>query len=222
MSNDEDPQDMAGEYASPPCFMHELTPDYRVAPAGQQYSGGSDVARWRRAERRRLIDARLMLDPDERNCRSERIVSRLEAALCKSSGRLLAAYWPVRGEPDLRNWMIRNIERGSRIALPIVVAGNRPLEFRLWSPGDPLERGLWDMLVPARGTAVQPDVIIAPGVGFDEAGHRLGYGGGLLDRTLAAMPRKPQVIGVGFAESRIRTIYPQPLDVPMDLVVTDG
>jgi 5,10-methenyltetrahydrofolate synthetase len=118
--------------------------------------------------------------------------------------------------------MIRAFERGSRIALPIVIAKNRPLEFSLWSPGDPLERGVWDMLVPARGTAVQPDVIVAPGVGFDETSHRLGYGGGFLDRTLAAMPRKPQVNGVGYAESRIRTIYPQPLDVPMDLVVTDG
>ena len=221
MSNDEDPEEMTGGYASPPCFMHELTPDYRVQSAAHR-SGSSDVARWRRAERKRLIDARMALDPDERNRRSKRIASRLEAALGRPGGRILAAYWPVRGEPDLRNLMIRAFERGSRIALPIVIAKNRPLEFSLWSPGDRLERGVWDMLVPARGTAVQPDVIVAPGVGFDEADHRLGYGGGLLDRTLAAMSKKPQVIGVGYAESRIRTIYPQPFDVPMDLVVTDG
>ncbi|WP_411961464.1 5-formyltetrahydrofolate cyclo-ligase [Mesorhizobium sp. CO1-1-3] len=74
---------------------------------------------------------------------------------------------------------------------------------------------------PSHGPAVQPDVVIAPVVGFDEANYRLGYGGGFFDRTLAAAPRRPLVVGVGYARSRIRTIYPQPHDIPMDVVVTD-
>ena len=54
-------------YASPPCFMHELSAEYQIEPVG------SDVFRWRKAERKRLIDERLALSPDERLARSQRI-----------------------------------------------------------------------------------------------------------------------------------------------------
>ena len=78
------------------------------------------------------------------------------------SGRIVSSYWPFRGEPDLRNWAIKVIEQGGRIALPVVLRKAEPLEFRVWQPGDPLERGVWNILVPSRGPAVLPDVVIAP------------------------------------------------------------
>ena len=59
-------------------------------------------------------------------------------------------------------------------------------------------------------------------VGFDAACYRLGYGGGFFDRTLAALPRRPRFIGVGYAPQAIRTIYPQAYDVGMDMVVTEA
>jgi len=63
--------------------------------------------------------------------------------------------------------------------------------------------------------------VLAPLVGFDPKCYRLGYGGGYFDRTLAALSPRPLAIGVGFELSRIRTIYPQPFDIPMDVVVTE-
>jgi len=57
-------------------------------------------------------------------------------------------------------------------------------------------------------------------VGFDSKCYRLGYGGGFFDRTLAAMRRKPVVIGLGYPQLRIPTIYPQPHDIAMDWIVT--
>jgi len=207
------------EYAAPTSFMHELAPDTREAQSPPD--AWSDVSRWRRAERERLINERLALAPEERQVRSGRIASMLDLTIGKFSGRIVGTYWPFRGEPDLRNWGIRVIERGGRIALPVVIRKGWPLEYRIWTPGDPLERGIWNILVPSRGPAVQPDVVIAPVVGFDEAHYRLGYGGGFFDRTLAAMPRKPLTIGVGYAQTRIPTIYPQSHDIPMDVVVTD-
>jgi 5,10-methenyltetrahydrofolate synthetase len=209
-----------GEYASPPCFMHELGPDFQPRP--QRTSAWGDVVRWRKAERRRLIEARLALPAEERARRAERIASRLDGAVGPVSRRIVAAYWPFRGEPDLRNWMIRAIERGGRIALPVVIRKGWPLEFRLWAPGDPLERGALGILVPARGPAVVPDIIVAPVVGFDHANYRLGHGGGFYDRTLAALPGRPRAIGVGYEEARLATIYPQPHDIALQAVVTDA
>ena len=58
-------------------------------------------------------------------------------------------------------------------------------------------------------------------VGFDPACYRLGYGGGFFDRTLAALPKRPRVLGVGYSEAAIATLYPLPHDIPMDMVVTE-
>jgi 5-formyltetrahydrofolate cyclo-ligase len=96
-----------------------------------------------------------------------------------------------------------------------------PLEFRAWQPGVRLESGVWGIPVPADGEVVWPDVLLVPLVGFDRLGYRLGYGGGFYDRTLAAMPRRPTTLGVGFALGAIETIHPQQHDIPMDAVITE-
>jgi 5-formyltetrahydrofolate cyclo-ligase len=207
------------EYAFPPCFIHELSPEYRVEDV--RLDAWSGVLRWRKAERKRLLDERLALAQHDREARSSRIASMLDVTISDYSGRIIGTYWPFRGEPDLRKWGTQVVERGGRIALPVIIQKGWPLEYRIWMPGDPLERGALNILVPAQGPCVQPDIVIAPVVGFDEARYRLGYGGGFFDRTLAIMKRKPLIIGVGYAQSRIPTIYPQPHDIPMDVIVTD-
>lgn len=202
-----------GEYASPPCFMHKLDPTY-------QSDAWRDVARWRKAQRERLIQERLALSSQERETRSARLAKELDQQLGSPSGHIITIYWPFRGEPDLRGWAARMIDHGNRIALPVVKVKGSPLEFRLWSPGDPLERGIWNIPVPSTRETILPQIVIAPLVGFDEASYRLGYGGGYFDRTLAAMPRMPLTIGVGYRESRLGTIYPQKHDIRMDAILT--
>jgi 5,10-methenyltetrahydrofolate synthetase len=207
------------EYSSPACFMHELDVDFRMPR--QHGSAWSDVARWRKAERERLITARMAMNADERKIGSGKIAANATSAIGKIGSKIVSLYWPFRGEPDLRDWMIEIMDHGGRIALPVVVEKAKPLEFRLWAPGEPLERGVWNILVPSRRNVVSPDVVIAPVVGYDAENYRLGYGGGFFDRTLAAAPKKPFVVGVGYAASRIRTIYPQSHDIKMDVIVTD-
>jgi 5,10-methenyltetrahydrofolate synthetase len=112
--------------------------------------------------------------------------------------------------------------RGGRTALPIVVEKGQPLIFRAWKQGDRLEKGVWNIPIPAEGDPILPDIVISPVVGVDPNRYRLGYGGGFYDRTLAAMPRKPLVIGIGYELQRIPTIYPQQHDIPMDRIVTEA
>ncbi len=72
------------------------------------------------------------------------------------------------------------------------------------------------------GAEVVPDVLLVPCVGFTEAGHRLGYGGGYYDRWLAAHPGAT-AIGVAWSFSRIdpATFAAEPHDVALTLVVTE-
>lgn len=206
------------DYASPPCFMHELRGDGTVS--GHPAAMSDDVKRWRKAERERLIAARLEIPAATRAEHAVAIGRHLDTVVGDLEGRIVSLYWPFRGEPDMRGWMDEVNARGGRTALPIVVEKGRPLVFRTWKQGDKLDRGVWNIPIPAGGEEVLPDIVISPVVGFAD-NYRLGYGGGFFDRTLAAMPRRPLVVGIGYAMQKIATIYPQPHDIPMDMIVTE-
>lgn len=222
MNHQKDDDDRSATYASPPCFMHELDPAYMGLAAAVDPLQRADLMRWRKAERERLIAERLAIGSNVRRRHGAQIAARLEAAIGVVEGLTVSVYWPFRGEPDLRGVMERITARGGRAALPVVVERARPLVFRAWVPGEALERGIWNIPVPAKDEEVVPDVVIAPVVGFDRNCYRLGYGGAFFDRTLAAMPGRPRVFGVGYAQAEIPTIYPQPHDIPMDAIVTEG
>jgi 5-formyltetrahydrofolate cyclo-ligase len=74
---------------------------------------------------------------------------------------------------------------------------------------------------PPDGEPITPDTLLIALVGFDGQGYRLGYGGGYYDRMLAALPTKPETIGVGFDLGRLASIHPQPHDIPLDVIVTE-
>jgi len=142
--------------------------------------------------------------------------------LSEKPAQVLGFYWPYKGEYDPRP-IVRSLHKaGVSLALPVVVGKAQPLIFRPWRPRAPMALGVWNIPYPTEGEPVQPDTLLVPLVGFDGAWYRLGYGGGFYDRTLASMPIRPRTIGIGFTLSRLRTIYPQPHDIPMDQIVTDS
>jgi len=133
----------------------------------------------------------------------------------------VAFCWPYKNEYDAR-YLARELRaQGATTALPVVVAPKTPLIFREWHPGVKLIPGVYDIPYPAEGEPLQLDWVLLPMNGFDKGGYRLGYGGGFFDRTLAAMAKRPTVIGVTYEVGAIETIYPQPYDIPMDFVVTE-
>jgi len=208
--------------SSPPCFAHELAENADGSFSVVDDEQRRDVNRWRTAERHRLIEARLSIAAGERQEMSEAIAENLANELGKVAGQTISFYWPFRGEPDLRLLMEQLSEREAICALPVVTAKGQPLTFRSWRQGEELERGVWNIPVPAKGGIVTPCIVIAPVVGFDPMCFRLGYGGGFFDRTLAAMQAKPRVFGVGYVSQAIPSIYPQPHDIPMDCIVTEA
>ena len=70
---------------------------------------------------------------------------------------MLGFYWPIRGELDLRGVARRHVEAGGTAALPVVVAKNAPVEFWQWEPGAAMQRGFWNIPVPAERRVVVPE-----------------------------------------------------------------
>ena len=137
--------------------------------------------------------------------------------------RVMSVYWPIKGEPDLRPLMVELHGAGVTVALPLVERKAAPLVFRRWTPATRMVRGDWNIPVPPPEAAiVTPGITLAPLVGWDGDGYRLGYGGGYFDRTLAALTPRPLTIGIGLQPARLATIYPQPHDIPLDFILTEA
>ncbi len=211
-------------FASPPCLAGEVAPDY-FDPLAVDPQQALDVARWRKSERVARLEARAALSVTDRQALASAVATHLDALLSRLfpdiGGMVLSGYWPIKSELDLRPWMIRMAEKGVRLALPVVETPKAPLVFRPWSPGAAMVRGHWNIPVPATRDTIRPDIALAPLVGWDSEGYRLGYGGGYFDRTLAAARPRPFAIGVGLQGAKLGTIFPQPHDIRLDAVVTE-
>ena len=221
MTKDDTP---ARHYASLPCLAHEIDPGY-FDPLAVDPQQASDVGRWRRATRAHLLTARAALPMQARPAAARAIADHLDRLLTDRfttlDGLTISAWWPIKAELDLRFWLAGLAARGARAALPIVATRAAPLIFRLWTPETRMERGFWNIPVPAEGPTVVPDITLSPVVGWDAAGYRLGYGGGYFDRTLAALTPRPLATGIGLCTARIATIFPQPHDIAMQVIVTE-
>lgn len=183
---------------------------------------GQSLKVWRRAQRAALIETRMAMPPTERK-RCDRVIEQaLYAALIESGSSVISLYWPFKGEFNSRELMRRLDAEGVCVALPEVVTARAPLVFRPWRPGAATRRGVYGIPVPDTTAEVQPEAVVAPLIGFDDAGYRLGYGGGYYDRTLAALQPLSLIVGVGYERCRIDTIRPCPHDIPMHRIITEA
>lgn len=135
---------------------------------------------------------------------------------------VIAGYWPIRDEMDVKGVIARLMDAGQPVCLPVVLGDEQPLELRLWQDGAPLYEAGFGTLAPAEeAPRAAPDMILMPLLGFDRHGTRLGYGGGYYDRTLAALPKRPRLIGFAFSLQEVDHIPREAHDVPLDAIVTE-
>ncbi len=179
------------------------------------------IKSWRRAERERLIAARMAIPVASRRAVRERVHAVLMAEVPELRGSTIGFYWPFRAEIDLVACVRDLTAVEGAAALPVVVAKAQPLAFWRWRHGMEMRPGIWDIPVPAVAEAVAPDCLLVPLVGFDDQGYRLGYGGGYYDRTIPTLPRRPLLVGIGYASQHLPSVRPQPHDLPMDAIVTE-
>lgn len=178
---------------------------------------------WKRATRLAGIERRAQMDPERKRALDVRINEQIEAALLDALPKGVVGFcWPYKGEFDLRFVIHKLRDRGAVAALPVVVKKAHPMIFRGWWPGVTMVPGIYEIPVPHGTPQLEPDAVFAPLNAFDEAGFRLGYGGGFFDRTLASIDPQPIALGVAYEEQRIPTIHPSQYDIPMDFIFTEA
>ncbi len=179
----------------------------------------NDLKRAKKAARLAALARRAGADP----ALGERLARHVLGEAPPEAGAVVAGYWPIGEEIDIRPLLLRLIALGHAIVLPETPRRGGTLRFRRWTPGDVLVRepfGTFAPLGTPSGEPMTPDFIIVPLLAFDRAGRRLGYGGGYYDRTLRALPAARR-IGAAFAIQEVEEVPAGPCDVRLPAVATE-
>jgi 5-formyltetrahydrofolate cyclo-ligase len=173
--------------------------------------------------RRQALTRRDALPAAERQQAAEAIAART-FPVAVTPDTIVAGFMPMKSEINPLPLMRKLADAGVRLALPVVAGKGQPLIVRAWGFGEPLAAGVWGIRQPEPAApVVAPDILIVPLLAFDRAGHRVGYGAGYYDRTIAALRAQHAVtaIGVAFAAQEIAAVPATPRDEPLDLVLTE-
>ncbi len=154
----------------------------------------------------------------------ERLRQSFLSALSLPPAQVVAGYWPMPEEIDVRPLMTYLHLSGHVLVLPVVVGRGQPLIFRRWRPSMALDAGVYGIPVPgAEEPEATPGVLLVPLLAFDGEGRRLGYGAGYYDRTLAALRRAGDILAIGaaYAVQRMDSLPEEASDQRLDWVVTE-
>jgi 5-formyltetrahydrofolate cyclo-ligase len=176
------------------------------------------------ALRRQALARRRDVDPATRAALSGRLAAvGLEWAR-RWRPRIVAAFSPIRDEPDCRPLIAALQAHGFATALPVASGRSAPLAFRLWRAGEPLLRGALGAPEPgAAAPLVDPDLLFAPLAAFDRRGHRIGYGAGFYDHALRRLRASGPIraVGVAYSVSEIAAAPDEPHDQRLDFILTE-
>ena len=184
--------------------------------------------------RRHFADLRSGLTPEERAAAEAAICDRLFSLPAWREAVTVCGYISVRGELNTRPILERAAAEGKTIALPVTVtsACEGRMVFRALPNGD------FDRLTPARFGIPEPDescpalthadltraLILVPALAFDEAGYRLGWGGGYYDRFLDNL-READIpvatVGLVFSACRAELLPRESHDIPVHTVIDE-
>jgi 5-formyltetrahydrofolate cyclo-ligase len=134
-------------------------------------------------------------------------------------------YLPFRNEVDTWDAIRFAWQAGKRVVVPKTDPKTKTMELYAIHPDTPLIEGAYGILEPPEepGRCVIPaavDLAVVPGVGFDEKGYRLGYGGGYYDRFFSGAGAGMIRVGVAYPFQMVETVFPEVHDQRMHVVIT--
>ena len=173
--------------------------------------------------RREAVARRDAMPADIRKAAADTIAARA-FPLAITPGTIVSGFMPLKSEINPLPLLRKLAQAGATLALPVVAGRGKPLIMRAWAWGEALGSGVWGIREPKPDAPeVEPDILLVPLLAFDRAGHRIGYGAGYYDLTLAQLrARKPVIAaGLAFAAQEVPAVPATPRDALLDLVLTE-
>ncbi len=174
--------------------------------------------------REEMRTRRSALTAGEQQRMSDEILRKLTSLDEYKKAEILFTYVSISNEVDTFGLIAAALKSGKRVAVPRCIEGKPIIKFYFIHGRSELERGSYGLPEPPprpdRLCTLRKGLCILPGLAFDRAGTRLGYGRGYYDRFL----QKFEGVTVGLCFSSILSDRPLPkgrYDVPADILVTD-
>jgi len=179
-----------------------------------------------KAELRRVLRDRLRgLSPEERGWKSRRACLHLVSCQPFQHASVVMVFLSMPDEIDTREAIVLAIQRGMTVVVPKVDWDQGSMTaVQIESPDPPVAVSRGGLRNPAGGEPVDPgriDLVVTPGLGFDQQGHRLGRGAGFYDRFFARGGLRATRCGFCFSEQVVESIPVTEADLPVDWLVTD-
>ena len=174
--------------------------------------------------RREALARRDALPVEIRKAVAEAIAARA-FPVAVAPGVIVSGFMPLKSEINPLPLMRKLADAGARLALPVVIGLGKPLIMRSWQWGEPLVPGVWGIRQPPpTAPELQPDVLLVPLLAFDRRGHRIGYGAGYYDLTIAQLRAKKPIaaVGIAFAVQEVESLQRTAFDARLDLVLTEN
>jgi len=172
--------------------------------------------------REKLLSRRKHLSAESCLSRSLTIQQRLLETCEFQDAAVIALYSPILNEVFTEEIFRRAQKAGKLVAYPRVCGTG--LEFVATSSAGEMSHGAFNVLEPT-GTRTIPfealEMVVVPGVAFDQNGHRLGYGKGFYDRVLHPGGKRPFLVGLCFEMQIVASLPTEIHDVAMDLLITE-
>lgn len=147
-------------------------------------------------------------------------IAQYAGALPVNEGAIIGGYHALPEEADPVLLLDELVEQGCHIAFPRVAAKGLPLEYHRIPNGEMMPPGAFGIHEPLdHWPRVRPDLLLVPLLAFDSRGHRLGYGGGFYDRTLALL--NIPAIGIAYAGQEVASLPDEPHDRTLDMILTE-
>ncbi len=176
--------------------------------------------------RRALLSRRDAIPPEVRRVKNRLIQENLTALEEYRRARVIFVFASFRSEVDTFGIMDRARADGKSVVLPRVDRDSRTLALFSVPASSGLRPGFMGIPEPdadaeQRTEIADVDLVVIPGACYDEAGNRLGYGGGYYDRLLSGLGESIPIIAPAYEELIIEKVPAEPHDIRVHAIVTD-
>jgi 5-formyltetrahydrofolate cyclo-ligase len=183
-----------------------------------------DIAETKKELRRQMRQTLKETCEDDRSAASAVMATCLLTSPLWQCAQQVMLFSSTPTEPSTQALLHEAWQAGKKVALPRVVGPD--LEARLVETEDDLAPGYLDLLEPddSKTKPAEPDklqLVLVPGLAFDENGFRLGRGKGFYDRFLARLPERAIRLGCFFACQQTDTIPREKHDQRLDGILTE-
>ena len=175
--------------------------------------------------RARLQKCLLEISEEQRTEKSQNACKNLVSTSQYQKASIIMMYLSLPHEVDTSEAVLHSWQLGKTVVMPKVSWQQRhmiPVQINSLETG--FSTGASGLRNPISGVPIpieEIDLVVAPALGFDRQGNRLGRGASFYDRFFANSGLRASRCGFAFAEQLVDTVPVIDHDEPVDFLVTD-